>query len=200
MVFQHRYSGVLPGGDTWMFTWWATSGQSIDTVHNAGEAWASDFFGAGPVGALFPTTTTLTNVTTVQVTDADGKQTFRRDGGLALAGSNASGALPGDVALVVSLRTALSNRSGRGRFYLPGPAKDQVDSADGRVQATTVTALLAGLTTAWTNYVAVAQPVIYSRTKRSTTPVTSFDIGNLFDTQRRRESSMLETRVSDPMP
>lgn len=200
MVFQHRYSGTLPGGDTWMFTWWATSGQSIDTVHNAGTTWASDFFGEPGVAALFPTTTTLTNVTTVQVTDATGLQTFRRDSGLALAGSNTSGALPGDVALVTSLRTALSNRSGRGRFYLPGPAKDQVASADGRVEATAVTAILAGLTAAWTNYVATGEPVIYSRTLRSTTPVTSFDIGNLFDTQRRRESSMLETRVSNPMP
>ena len=200
MVFQHRYSGTLPGGDTWMFTWWATSGQSIDTVHNAGTTWASDFFGEPGVAALFPTTTTLTNVTTVQVTDATGLQTFRRDSGLALAGSNTSGALPGDVALVTSLRTALSNRSGRGRFYLPGPAKDQVPSADGRVEATAVTAILAGLTAAWTNYVATGAPVIYSRTLRTTTPVTSFDIGNLFDTQRRRESSMLETRVSNPMP
>lgn len=200
MVFQHRFSGTLPGGDSWMFTWWATSGQAIDTVHNAGVAWASDFFGAAPVAALFPIATTLTNVTTVQVTDATGKQTFRRDGALALAGSNASGALPGDVALVTSLRTALSNRSGRGRFYLPGPAKDQVASADGRVEATAVTALLGNLSTAWTNYVATAAPVIYSRTLRSTTPVTSFDIGNLFDTQRRRESSMLESRVSNPMP
>lgn len=200
MVFQHRFSGTLPGGDSWMFTWWATSGQAIDTVHNAGVAWASAFFGAAPVGALFPATTTLTNVTTVQVTDATGKQTFRRDGALALAGSNATGALPGDVALVVSLRTALSNRSGRGRFYLPALAKDQVSSADGRVQATAVTALLGNLTTAWTTYVATAEPVIYSRTLKVTNPITRFDIGNLFDTQRRRESSMLETRVSQPMP
>lgn len=200
MVFQHRFSGTLPGGDSYMFTWWATSGQAIDTVHNAGTTWASDFFGDPATQAVFPLTTTLTNVTTVQVTDATGLQTFRRDSGLALAGSNASGALPGDVALVVSLRTALSNRSGRGRFYLPSLAKDQVASADGRVEATAVTALLGNLTGAWTTYVATAAPVIYSRTLRSTTPITSFDIGNLFDTQRRRESSMLETRVSNPMP
>lgn len=200
MVFQHRYSGTLPGGDTWMFTWWATSGQAIDTVHTAGTQWASDFYGAAGVAALFPDSTTLTNVTTVQVTDATGLQTFRRDSGLALSGSNLTGAMPGDVALVTSLRTALSNRSGRGRFYLPGLAKDQVASADGRVEAAAVTAILAGLTTAWTNYVATASPVIYSRTLRTTTPVVSFDIGNLFDTQRRRESSMLETRVSNPMP
>ena len=63
-----------------------------------------------------------------------------------------------------------------------------------------VNTLLGNLSTAWTNYVATAEPVIYSRTFRNTTPITSFDIGNLFDTQRRRESSMLETRVSSPMP
>ena len=200
MVYQHRFSGTLPGGDTYMFTWWATSGQAIDTVHNAGVTWASDFFGAAAVAALFPTDTTLTNVTTVQITDADGKQTFRRDSGLALSGSNSSGALPGDVAIVTSLRTALSNRSGRGRFYLPGPGRDQVDQADGRMVAGLVNTLLGNLSTAWTNYVATAEPVIYSRTFRNTTPITSFDIGNLFDTQRRRESSMLETRVSSPMP
>lgn len=200
MVFQHRFSGTLAGGDSWMCTWWATSGQSIDTVHNAGLAWASAFWGSGGYEAVAPTSVNLTNCTTVEVTDADGKQTFRRDGALALSGSNVSGALPADVAIVVSLRTALANRSGRGRFYLPQPAVNQLDNADGRIAGTCVSTILAALTNAFTAYVAVGTPVIYSRTKRSTTPITSYDIGNLFDTQRRRESSMLETRDSAPMP
>ena len=200
MVFQHRFSGTLAGGDTWMFTWWATSGSSIDGVHAAAVDWANAFWSTGGFGATVAVPVTLTTVTTVDVNVATNKQSARRDSALTLAGSNVSGSLPADVAIVVSLRTALANRSGRGRFYLPQPAVDQLDEATGRIATAAVSAVLGALSTAWTAYTPTGQPVVYSRTLAATNPILSFDIGNLFDTQRRRESSMLEARDSLPMP
>lgn len=200
MVYQHRFSGVLAGGDRWMFTWWATSGSSIGTVHAAGVDWANAFWTTGGYGSHVAAAVTLESVTTVNVDVATNKQSQRMDSSLSLAGSNASGSLPADCAVVVSLRTALANRSGRGRFYLPQPAVDQLDSTDGRVAAAAVSGMLNACSVAFGGYTGTAVPVIYSRTLRATNPVVSFDIGNLFDTQRRRESSMLESRNSAAMP
>lgn len=200
MVYQHRFSGVLAGGDRWMFTWWATSGSSIGTIHAAGVDWANSWWTTGGYGTHVAPAVTLESVTTVNVDQATGKQSQRMDSSLSLVGSNASGSLPADVSIVCSLRTALANRSGRGRFYLPQPAVDQLDETDGRIAAAAVSGILNSISTAFTAYVPTGTPVIYSRTLRATNPVTSFDIGNLFDTQRRRESSMLESRNSSPMP
>lgn len=196
MVFQHRFSGQLSGGDSYMFTWWATSGSDIDTVHAAANTWANAFWDGGGYEAHVAPSVTLTNVTTVQVTDATGLQTLRRDSAHSLAGVNVTGSLPADVALVVSLRTAQSNRSGRGRFYLPQPAVDQLDESNGRVSGAAVSSILTALQTAWGGYTPTGIPVVYSRTLRATQPVVSYDMGDLFDTQRRRESSMLEARQS----
>src|SRR3546814_10771247 len=96
-----------------MFTWWATSGSAISVVHAAAMIWATDFWTTGGYGARVAVPVTLTNVTTVNVDVATGLQSQREDGALALAGSNVSGSLPADVAIVTSLRTGLANRSDR---------------------------------------------------------------------------------------
>src|SRR3546814_10095664 len=100
MVYQHRFSGQLAGGNTWMFTWWATSGSAISVVHAAAMIWATDFWTTGGYGARVAVPVTLTNVTTVNVDVATGLQSQREDGALALAGSNVSGSLTADVAIV----------------------------------------------------------------------------------------------------
>ena len=200
MVYQHRFSGVLAGGDRWMFTFWATSGSSIGTVHAAGVDFANAFWTTGGYGTHVGTAVTLESVTTVNVDVLTNKQSQRMDSSLSLAGTNATGSLPADCAIVVSLRTALANRSGRGRFYLPQPAIDQLDGSDGRIKAASVASILNSVSVGFGAYTPTATPVVYSRTLKATNPVVSFDIGNLFDTQRRRESSMLESRNSSPMP
>lgn len=199
MVFQHRFSGGLAGGDTWMFGWWATSAFGIDTVHNAGIAWANAFW-TGGYDSVVTADVTMLSLTTVNVDTGTGLQSERRDGALALAGTNVSGNLPADVAMVVSLRTALANRRGRGRFYLPQPAINQLAGATGRIAAATITDVLASLAGAWTGYVGTGQPVVYSRASRATSPVLTFDMGDLFDTQRGREDRMIESRTSQGMP
>lgn len=199
MVYQLRFGGGLAGGDIWMFSWWATSGQSIDTVHAAATAWAGAFWTGGYDAVVTPDVT-LTTLSTLLINDADGKQQQRRDNSFVLSGNNVSGNLPADVAIVTSLRTDLANRRGRGRFYLPQPAINQLDGSNGRMTAACQTAVLNALETAWGGFVATGVPVVYSRASRNTNPVVRFDVGDLFDTQRGRENAMLEARVSRDMP
>lgn len=107
--------------------------------------------------------------------------------------------MPADVALVVSLRTSLANRRGRGRFYLPQPAALTLTAA-GRYDPALQQELVDALEFAWNGYTSVGDPVVYSRVNRSVQDITSFDVGDLFDSQRRRENALSESRITSAMP
>lgn len=82
----------------------------------------------------------LNNAVTLEAVDirdlrvAD--QALERSTGIAVAGTASGGALPPGDALVVTLRTALSGRSNRGRIYLPGLDRGALD-ADGAASTDT---------------------------------------------------------------
>jgi hypothetical protein len=130
---------------------------------------------------------------------ATGQQQSLRETDVSHAGTAAGSALPGDVAIVVSLRTALANRSGRGRFYLPQPAATTL-AADGKLATASQDQLANAAEFAYSNSNNTVIPVVYSRTKRQTQAINTFNVGNLFDTQRRRENALTEIRSSRVMP
>jgi hypothetical protein len=137
----------------------------------------------------------VTEVRTALITESTGLQTQLAEDAVTHAGTATGNALPADVAITVSLRTELANRSGRGRFYLPQPAAS-TSTADGRIASGTVSNLVSALSNAWATYTAWGNPVIYSRKSRSTQNITSFNVGDLYDTQRRRENKLPESRTN----
>lgn len=130
---------------------------------------------------------------------ATGQQQELAEDGVTLVGTAAAPALPADVAIVASLRTNLANRRGRGRFYLPQPAASTLGPT-GRMLPGLNSTVADALESAWTGFASVGSPVVYSRTNRTTQVITSFNVGDLFDTQRRRENSLVEARSSRAMP
>ena len=99
---------------------------------------------------------------------------------------------------MVTLRTATLSRAGRGRFYAPSLAVDQVSAGRMLTTARDTLAdaaedLVQGLTSAGGNL------VIYHRGSGSTTLVTSLDVGDVIDTQRRRRNKLIEARTSRPL-
>jgi len=203
-LYQHRFLGHTAAGENWMFTWWADSSRSSGDAQTAALIWANALFDGATAGNgledHLATTVGLDSVTTVLVDAATGTQITRIDGALSRDGVSASNTLPSDVASVVSLRTATPTRSGRGRFYLPPGVVTDV-TTDGRIAADFIADLSASLTSAWTGYNSASdRPVVYSRTQRVTRNVTSFDLGDLFDTQRGREGNLVEARTSASMP
>lgn len=203
-LYQHRFTGHTAMGESFMYSWWANSIRDIATAQAAAVAWnAALWNGPGGVNGYKTKVTAavgMDNVTTLLVTQSSGQQTARVDTPQVIVGTAAGSALPGDVSLVISLRTALANRSGRGRFYLPQPAASQV-ATDGRVLAAMITDVMAALAPAWTAYdTGVDRPVIYSRTLRQVNNIVTYNVGNLFDTQRRRENKIVEVRTSANMP
>lgn len=203
-LYQHRFRGHTAMGDTFVFSWWANDSRSTTDANDAAAVWITDVMAGATAGNGLEDHLTdevgFDVVSTGRITVLTGLQDQLAETPVNLDGVDAGSALPGDVALVVSLRTGLANRSGRGRFYLPQPAASSL-TALGKVAADVITDLNASLQAAWDTYnSATARPVVYSRTLRQTNDITSFDIGDLFDTQRRRENAITENRTTQAMP
>lgn len=197
-LYQHRFNGITPLGTNWTNTWWSDSASSLTAVQSAAESWASSFYGG--IASLLPTNVELTDVSTGEIDQATGTQLAVQAGAVSVVGTATGNPLPVDVALVVSLRTTLANRRGRGRFFLPSLAVGSVLTPLGRVLPAAQTTIADAAVTAWTNYVATGTPVVYSRTGRTTQAISSFDVGDLWDTQRGRQDRIVENRDSRTMP
>lgn len=196
-LYRSRYRGVTSEGSGWSFTTWATSSATLSTVQAAAVQWFTDLWtGYAPYVA---TTTIAQLVDTGEVDQSTGKQSEVAEDTISMPGSSASGPMPADVALVVSLRTLFRSRSGRGRFFLPQPAVNAL-ATTGRLDSDAQEAIADAAQTAYNGFVGTGVPVIYGRVAKSTTAVVSLDVGDLFDTQRRREKGLTESRTSRTIP
>lgn len=198
-VFANVVSGTFPG-ETWSFTLHTEGTGSITSANSAAVAFWNLLWGgvATPTDSikqLIPTTVESVEVSTASLDPVTGKQVARVITPDVKGGTNANDALPPQCSIAVSLRTASATRSGRGRFYLPVFAVDK--DAAGVLDGTSQSEVAAAAQGALQSLVSAAfVPVIYHRSTKSTTNVTSIDVGNVFDTQRRRRDKLIETRVS----
>lgn len=200
----HRFIGTLAAGDQFSYGWHASGIRDIDLAHNAAILWNAALWNGATAGNGYKdhvtAGTAMTSVITVEKNPATNTQSFRRETTQLIPGVAAGSAAGADTALCVSLRTEFATRAGRGRFYLPQPAVSNI-TATGRVAADLVGDIMASLNAAWAAYnTATDRPVIYSAIFHTITEVTDFDIGDLFDTQRRRENKVTEVRQRLPMP
>lgn len=203
-LYQHRFIGILASGDQFSFSWWSDNSLTIDSSHGNAITWAETLWNGQDTlpgyATLCSADVSIQRITTGEISPLTGQQQTLRESNVDIAGTSTSNALPADVAIVVSLRSPVANRTGRGRFYLPQPTTDAL-TAVGRLDETAQSTIVDALLAAWTQANAAGEnPVIYSRTQRATREINSFNVGDLFDTQRRRENALTENRVSAPMP
>lgn len=203
-LYRHRFGGTCASGDMFVFSWWSTGTVSVDSANATAVQWANTLWG-GPGGtdgyaSLITPEVVLTNVSTGTVNQSTGKQQQLAEATVNLPGIATGSAQPADVAIVVTLRTILANRSGRGRFYLPQPAASTLTST-GRMGSAAQNTVLDAAVAAWTASASGGiDPVVYSRTYNYTNTISTLGVGDLFDTQRRRENALNESRVTAPMP
>ena len=203
-LYKHIFTGICAAGDGFSYQWHANSIRDIATAHGAAIVWNQTLWNGAVAGNGYKDHLTalvsMASVKTVQIDVATGKQLALRQTGQVITGTVVGDCLPADVSLVVSLRTTFPQRSGRGRFYLPQPSNAQV-TATGRVAADIINDTNASLLAAWAAYnTGVDRPVLYSPTFRLTRDLVSWDIGDLYDTQRRRENKVTEVRQGGNMP
>jgi hypothetical protein len=114
------------------------------------------------------------------------------------AGTLAGNALPPQLASVVSLRSATPGPKGRGRFYLP-IGSTSILAADGLIPLVTRQDVIDNFKT-YFNAVSAATGtpalVVWSRVHGVMAPVTRIQMGSVWDTQRRRRSSLPESRYT----
>ena len=195
-IYRHLLSGTTPG-EIWSFSMHTDSALDVDAAHAAWTTAVSGFWddGTPSMAQYFPEEVIGTETSTALLSGATGLQVSRRVTGVTLPGLNTAAMLPFQVSVCVSLRTDLATRAGRGRFYLPPLSTAQV--LDGRLLAAdqsniadNAQAFLQALLSAG------LEPVIWGRTSLNATTITSVDVGDVFDTQRRRRNALIETRES----
>lgn len=196
-LFRHVISGTTPGEE---WSW---------TLHTEGTVSTGDANGtlAAAITAAYTnglaTITTADVVTTLASTASidpatDGQMT-RVEVVLSLPGTDLGEMLPFQCATVVTLITAVANRHGRGRFYLPPLGALVLEG--GRINA----AATSNLDTAFTAFfdemnTGGLQPVVRNRSGHISTPVTEARVGDVIDTQRRRRNKLSETYTVIAVP
>jgi hypothetical protein len=192
-LYRHRLIGTYTG-ESWSFGVHTSGNASLAAAQAAWMSGITAFFSVA-YRATLCTDVAAIEATTVELNPTTGKQLTGLTDPRTDVGTNAGECLPFQCAPVVSLRTATLSRAGRGRFYAPSLAVDQV--AAGRMTtaardtlADAAEDLVQGLTSAGGTL------VIYHRASGTTTPVTSLDVGDVIDTQRRRRNKLVENRVT----
>ncbi len=202
-VYNHKYSGTLPAGDIFNFSWHSNSGLPLASSQANAVSWINELWtlSASAIAALYTPGTVITKVTTYALNPIAPFNTVGvAADDVALAGTTATLSLPQDVSALVTLRSADPSRKGRGRFYLPAFESTHTTAA-GTIPAHDVAQVVSALSDAWSLVNATGeQPIIFSRSTGLFNVVNKFGMGTVYDTQRRRVNKVNTVRSFDPMP
>lgn len=196
-------SGTLAGGEIFSCGFqlrgdggWSQN-QLDAAVGVAGSSLASNFLTTATL-ANFPTTTSFRRVQGYLY--AGGTSAVRQsEATFAVKTGTASGVLPNQLALVVTLNTGRPGRSFRGRMYLPGPAAIPLSSTDGQMIGTNLDGLCTTLQGCFQGIRdgAGGAPVVVASSKQGAmTTVTAIKIDSKVDTQRSRAQTQQILRSS----
>lgn len=193
-----RVSGQWISGEIWNFGLHADSTRSVaDTAAALAaavtEAWSGSGTPTGALNTLYGPDVVVTEASAAEILIASGSQQTKSTVPLNLPGVSAAAQLPPQVAVVVSKRTNVANRAGRGRFYLPAMTVNAVDG--GRLAIASRDLVLNAVERMVTSLKgAQVFPVLWPQGALNGTPITSWGVGDVFDTQRRRRNALVEAR------
>jgi len=207
VVGKYIFNGTMGTSEVFAYGWafrsdtWTSAAQAV----GAGAVWIARMLTVNGIRNVFAPNIVHTSVRAVCY-NADGStQSAVTLAITPITGGSTSdtNTLPFEVAPCVTLRTALATARGRGRFYLPPPVRSQI-SGDGIFSSTLVAGGTSGgpgaIAEAMSNFKAnnPAFPVVISKAGGtiSTSDVTTVEIGNIPDAQRRRRNRQVETRTS----
>jgi hypothetical protein len=211
-ILRVSIKGQLPNGEEW----------SVNPVYSVGgdfgvpvSATQANTIATAIAAVVVPTgllqaMSTSTNVLgcRVEARGLDGalESLAEANKAVATAGTGAS-PHPYQTSAVISLRTATPGASGRGRLYWPATAA-AIDTASLRITAAFHPTLLAaaktylsGIETAIEATLTGVALAVWSRLGTgSVSVVTSLNVGNVFDVQRRRRDTLVETYLTTTFP
>lgn len=180
------------------FFFLSPTGAALSALKAGSDAAINSYWTA--VRSLLKTTTQLAKIRIDEIDVNTGHVITGLDGAIPVPpdGTGATAQLPLQCATVVTLRTAFSGGSYRGRVYFPPMVAGALD-ANGYVTSGVQSTLASGIA----NYLHSVhtgggdwESAVYSRKLHAMSPVFSVDVGSVVDTQRNRRSSLVESRVS----
>jgi len=203
-IFRLTQQGHLLDGEIWNSTLHIShiSGEGAALLTTCIEAvtllWQGPPTPANSIQQLVPTTIGLDELVVDEI-DFAGHNIDQFRSSLSLDGTDIADTLPFQCSVAVSTRTALPTRAGRGRFFLPPFGLDTAVAGlfDSTAQAQVVRAAKAMID--HINAATSFGVVIWHKKTDTFDFVTSVDVGNVFDTQRRRRNQITETRISAAM-
>lgn len=192
-LYRHRLMGTYTG-EEWSFGVYTEGSGSLAAAQTAWANGVTDFASVAYLGNLAADVAFI-EITTVEINPSTGKQLTGVSDPRSEVGTASGSSCPYQCSPVVSFRTATLSRAGRGRIYAPSPAVAALTAA--RLSSTaagnladSAQAMLQALDTAGFT------PVIYHRSTGTTTNITTIDVGDVIDTQRRRRNQLTEVRTS----
>ncbi len=198
--FYARFTGDFAGAEQWTTGYhFQGDGALTDFTTACGTALASWWLGSGTdydgIGLYMSTTCHVSSLDAYQLDATTGKATAAAKISIANPGTDSGFQMPTEVAMVASIRTATPGPHGRGRSYLPSPTTASL-LASGRLSGTVAQSLadtVAGTLAACGD--AGFAAVLFTPAG-ITRLVTSVDVGDVFDAQRRRRDKLVETRYT----
>lgn len=197
-IFQVMTSNSLPSGEVADFGFWMTA-TTIELAVAAVDAWYVTLAGDAAWKALFQSGTIFGEAKVSEIFADTGAVITTAMAGTSYNGSGGGDSLPPQVALCVTVNTAIISRTTRGRFYLP-PLLASNTTASGRVypaaQATAVGSLAAAFTVLNGTDGTL---IVWSRKLHEATDATSLSVGDVYDTMRTRRDKLVEVRSTLPV-
>jgi hypothetical protein len=201
-IYRCTAQGHTPQGELWV------TGLHVElvggTIADAGSAW-HDAFNLLWLGAATPADsikqflstasgcdeTVVNSLNPITLKNVEQKRTSET-----LVGTSSAEQWPAQDAVLVSLRTGVPTRAGRGRMFLP-PFTVDAETTSGLLDSTSQTRVLAAAAGMLGSLIgSTYQPVILHRDSRTTTNIVSVDVPDLPGTQRRRINKVARVRMS----
>lgn len=189
-------SGHLASVERWACSWYETGSAITDDFNLQ----ASNMVASVPFGTFLTSFRSfLAGDDTFDQVDIyyyDGGTAAVRHGTATVGATGLGGTgVPKQNAAVITERTALTSRSGRGRMYLP--ATGGVYVTGGKLDTTKLNPLVDNLAALFTARIALTLfPSVVSQTHSYVTRITSLDADNIADTQRGRRGKLTGARHS----
>jgi hypothetical protein len=206
-LFRATFSGALASSEIFAYSFCFTADDADPAAHTVHcDTWLKDLWNNTLFSNHFNVGVIHNRIRVSRLNIASGQVEASADlsvSGTGYVGTSSQAFLPFEVAVCVSLRTALAGRRHRGRFYLPPPIVGDVPAAEnGKFQLGLQQNIADRVQVAFNNFRVPANyvPVVFSKAGGSTTPINGIDVGNIPDAQRRRRNKMVETRVFRTIP
>jgi hypothetical protein len=201
--FLLKAGGLLAGSFPWSVNAVGESSASEATVASTFDTAFLAYWDSSGWNTMIPETTTLT-YTSASTASATFTQTTKTETDHSTAGGGTADALPYRTAVLVTFRSVLATRYGRGRWYLPGPTTAALASTGYQLSSTAQGDLVTAMGAFFTALGSTITLQILHRkgalggavSPYSLSPVVTSDCPNTFGNQRRRADKLVPTRSS----